>query len=420
MDTGYTPRIVDDQIARALRISGALLIEGPRACGKTETGRAHSHSEVRLDTDADARALAEVNPKLLLEGAVPRLIDEWQLSPGLWNHVRQAVDDRRARGQFILAGSAIPADDITRHTGAGRILRLKMRPMSLAESGHSNRTVSLAAVMAGEPVKGSRSTLTISDLCDRICVGGWPGLASLDPEGAQEVLSSYLEDLARADRVLLDGREPVRDPVRVSRLLRSYARHVATTASLATLAKDTGSDGQPLDPDTVSAYLSMLVRLHVVEEQLSWGPHLRSKDLVRKASTRHFVDPSLAAAALGAGPARLARDMNTLGLLFESLVIRDLRIYGQAIRAQVLHFRDSAGVEADAVICLPDGRYAVAEVKLAASQADQGVVSLDRLVNKLDLSKAGHLVARIVITAGEYAYTRPDGALVVPLGCLGP
>jgi predicted AAA+ superfamily ATPase len=420
MTSGYLPRVVDAEIETATKIAGALLIEGVRACGKTVTGEHHAASVVRLDTDPQALAQAELTPELLLDGETPRLIDEWQLAPGLWNQVRRTVDDRRKRGQFILTGSATPADDVTRHSGAGRILRLRMRPMSLFESGHSTGAVSLASIMDGHEVSGSRSGLDLAGVVERLCVGGWPGLQDLTPADAGKVLVSYLDDVARADILAFDDTQPRRNPMGVSRLLRAYSRHVATSASIATLSRDTGEDGAPLASETVNAYLNMLSRVMVVEEQPSWGPHLRSRDKVRQASTRHFVDPSLAVAALGAGPASLIRDPNTLGLLFESMVVRDLRVYVQALGGHILHYRDSSGNEADAVISLRDGRWAVVEVKLNPNHAGEAVASLDRLVNKLDLDRVGPPTARLVITTGEFAYTRPDGAIVAPLATLAP
>ncbi|MDR1512622.1 MAG: DUF4143 domain-containing protein, partial [Propionibacteriaceae bacterium] len=412
MTDRYSPRVVDAEVDRALRIAGGVLIEGARACGKTATGRHHAASWVQLDTDTDALDLAQVNPRLLLDGATPRLIDEWQLAPTIWNHVRRAIDDRQDKGLFLLAGSAAPADDVTRHSGAGRILRLRLRPMTLFESGHSSGAVSLAALLESGSTPGARSEMSLEHVVDRLCVGGWPGLQDLAPDEAQQLLESYLVDVSRADILTGDPAEPRRDPVRVARTLAAYARHVSTPASLATIARGTGGAGDPLKPETVSRYLSMLQRVMVVEELPSWGPHLRSRDVVRQAATRHFTDPSLAAAALHAGPDQLLRDLNTLGLLFESLVVRDLRVYAQARRGTVSHYRDSAGAEADAVITLPDGRWALVEIKLSVQAADQAVASLDRLVGKLDLTRHSQPPVRLVITAGEHAYTRPDGAVV--------
>lgn len=385
------------------------------------TGQHHSASQVRLDVDSDARALAQVSPTVLLQGAAPRLIDEWQLEPHLWNHLRHEVDDRRVPGQFILTGSSTPVDDVTRHSGAGRIVRLRMRPMSLYESGHSSAAVSLDAIISGEPPPAAQSGMALEDLVKRLCVGGWPALQNLSCEDAQFVLRSYLDDVARVDIQVAGASATRRDPERVRRMLDSYARHIATSASIATIAKDTGGEVDvQLYSDTVREYLAALQRIWVVEEQPSWAPHLRSRDIVRKAAVRHFVDPSLAAAALGAGPERLLWDPNTLGLLFESMVVRDLRVYAQALDGEVRHYRDSAGAEADAVLQLRDGRWAVIEVKLASSQVDAAAASLTALVNKIDTSRIGKPAARIVITAGRYAYTRPDGVHVVPLACLGP
>lgn len=417
----YRPRVIDAAVERSLGAVGAVLIEGVRACGKTETGAHHSRSVVRFDTDDAARELAELAPERVLRGAVPRLLDEWQLVPKIWNHVRRAVDDRKAPGQFILAGSARPADDVTRHSGAGRILRLRMRPMSLLESGRSTGGVSLKALVDGGIADGV-SLLEISDLADVLCLGGWPGLQRMTPDAAQDVLRSYLDDVARVDMPALDGRQ--RDSARIRRVLAAYARHVATPAAIRTITADAmGADrpeGESVHPTTTSDYLTVLERVMVVEEQKSWGPHLRSRDVVRKASIRHFVDPSLAVAAMGGSPDRLLGDPRAFGLLFESLVIRDLRVYTQPFDGEVLHYRDAAGAEADAIIQLRDGRWAAIEVKLGESRVEEAVTSLERLVAKIDTARAGEPVARIVITGGRYAYTRPDGVHVVPLGCLAP
>ena len=417
----YLPRVIDEEVDGALEAAGAVLLEGPRACGKTATGRQHSQSQVFLDTDDAALEVAATIPGQLLRGATPRLIDEWQLAPRIWNHVRRTVDERNERGQFILTGSATPADDVTRHSGAGRILRLRMRPMSLHESGHSSSGVSLANLFNGGVIDGVNADKSVEDLAAILVTGGWPGLQGLSPVAAQRNLRSYLDDVARIDIIAAGSSARRRDPGRVARALRSYSRHVATSASARTLAADTlTSSESELYVETVSEYIAALERIWVVEELPSWGVHLRSKDVVRKAAVRHFVDPSLAAAALGAGPDRLLRDLNTFGLLFESLAVRDLRVYAQPLDGEVLHYRDSGGAEADAVIQLRDGRWALVEVKLAASKVEQAVESLDKLLAKIDTSHVGEPAARVVITGGEYAYTRPDGIHVVPLACLAP
>lgn len=417
----YAPRLMDGELDLMLEAAGAVLIEGPRACGKTATARHRAASAVYLDADDAALAMVATTPRLVLDGATPRLLDEWQLAPRIWNHVRRAVDERRERGQFILTGSATPSDDATRHSGAGRIIRLRMRPMSLYESRSPATAVSLADLMSGGVVNAQRTDTTVEDMAALIVGGGWPESQGEAPEVSQRRLRSYLDDIARVDLPAVPGEVARRDPARISRTLRAYARHTATSASNATIAADTaGAEGSQIYVDTVRGYVSALERIWIVEEQPSWGVHLRSKDVVRKAAVRHFVDPSLAAAALGAGPDRLLRDPETLGLLFESLVVRDLRIYSQVHDGEVLHYRDSAGAEADAVIQLRDGRWALVEVKLAGSRVDEAAASLTRLAAKIDTSRIGAPSALIVITAGEYAYTRDDGIHVVPLACLGP
>ncbi len=415
----YRPRIVDAELDSMLSTVGAVLLEGPRACGKTATGEAHSKSAIRLDVDEEARALAEIDPGLILNGETPRLIDEWQLEPRVWNHVRRAVDDRRQPGQFILTGSAVPADDAIRHSGAGRIVRIRMRPMTLFESGHSSGSVSLGAIMRGDAVPSGGGGMPLHDTADRLCVGGWPALQEFDAKAAQRVLTSYLSDVARVDVSALDGGVR-RDPDRVRRLMASLARNVSTQASAASLARDTGDDGTPLRIETVGEYLDALERVMVVENQPSWGPHLRSRDIVRAAAKRHFIDPSLAVAAMGASPERLLKDPKALGFLFESLVVRDLRVYAQALGGEVRHYRDSAGTEVDAVVTLADGTWAPIEVKLGASQIDAAAASLGRFLAKVDTAQAGEPAARLVITAGEYTFTRLDGITVVPLSLLAP
>lgn len=415
----YRKRTVDRLLDESLAIAGAVLIEGVRACGKTATGLEHSASAVRFDTDATALDLAALSPKIILEGDTPRLFDEWQLAPQLWNHVKRTVDDRGTTGQYILTGSATPADDVTRHSGAGRILRIRMRTMSLSESDDSTSQVSLREILDGTSEISGTSNLELENIADLICSGGWPGLQSLAPSEAQVILRSYLDDVARADVSESDGVR--RDPGRVRKVLSAYGRHISTPATLATISTDSaGSNGNGVHVDTVRSYLDVLERIMVVEEQPSWGPHLRSRDAVRKGAVRHFVDPSLAVAALGGSAERLLADPRSLGLLFESLVIRDLRIYSQVFDGEVRHYRDSAGAEADAIIQMRDGRWAAIEVKLGESQVAGAVESLQRLVSKIDTKIAGEPVAKIVITGGRYAYTRPDGTHIVPIGCLAP
>ena len=346
---GYRQRFADTELATLLSAAGAVLVEGPRAAGKTATARQAAASEIRLDVDEDARALGTVDPALLLRGDRPRLLDEWQLVPAVWNHVRRAVDDASDPGQFILTGSAVPVDDITRHSGAGRIVRMRMRPMSLAESGHSSGSVSLAELMGGASARATDPGLDIPDVVERILVGGWPRLIDGDSNRARPVLRGYLDETRRLDLRRVDGID--RDPETVERVIRSLARHVGTAASLRTIAADTlGLDTVPVKPHTVADYVQALTRVFVIEDLPAWSPALRSRSRLRGAPVRHFVDPSLATAALSATPNQLLRDLETLGFLFESLVVRDLRIYAAVNDGSVFHYHDNTGLEADAVV----------------------------------------------------------------------
>lgn len=414
----YLPRIVDRELKDLLAALGAVLLEGPKACGKTETARQVARSEVLLDIDANARQAVSLDPSLVLDGPTPRLIDEWQVEPEVWNHVRHAVDARGRSGQFILTGSSVPPDDETRHTGAGRVTRLQMRPMSLLESGHSTGVISLAALLRGEAARSPDPGLSVRDLAQRIAVGGWPAFRGLGVDDSLRAVRAYLDEIRRVD-VNRVG-ESRRDPERVGRLLRSLARHVATSASISTLASDTGGDAGPLKRDTVSEYLDVLTRLKIVEDQPAWAPHLRSRYVLRSAPKRHFVDPSLAVAALRASPETLLRDLELLGLLFESLVIRDLRVYAQAADAQILHYRDSDGLEVDAIVEDVNGHWAAFEVKLGGRRIEEGAQNLLAFARRVDTSRSGEPGSLAVITGPGYGYVREDDVLVIPLGALGP
>ncbi len=414
----YRNRIVDEELTARLRATGAVLVEGPKACGKTATARRVAASEVLLDVDIAARQAIALDPALVLDGATPRLIDEWQLEPAIWNHVRRAVDDRGQPGQFILTGSAVPTDDITRHTGAGRITRLRMRPMTLFETGHTNGAISLARLLDGEPARAPDPGLTVADLVERVAVGGWPGLQGLTVGQSLRATRDYLDEIRRVDVSRVDGTR--RDPARVGRLLRSLARNVATYASATTLAADAGGVEDPLKDDTVRQYLDILERLMIVEDQPAWVPRLRSRSVLRSGAKRHFVDPSLAVAALRATPARLLRDLNLLGFLFESLVVRDLRVYGQASDAHVLQYRDNLGLEVDAIVETAEGRWAAFEVKLGPGQVDDGAASLLKFADRVDTSKVGQPAALGVIVGFGYGYVRDDGVAVIPIGALCP
>jgi uncharacterized protein len=413
----YTPRIVDRQVQDRLAAVGAVVLEGPRACGKTATGRHIAASEVLLDVDQVARETAALDPRLVLEGPVPRLIDEWQLEPTIWNHVRRAIDDRQAAGQFILTGSVLPADDATRHTGAGRLARVRMRPMTLFETGRSTGDISLADLLDGGSAHSPQALLDLTGLAELIALGGWPGLLGRTVEQSSLAVGDYLEELRRVEIPAAVGR---RDPQRVGRLLRSLARHTASPAAISTLAADAGDDGGALDRQTVTGYLDVLARLMVVEDQPAWAPHLRSRSTVRTTPKRHFVDPSLAVASLGATPQRLLRDLNLLGLLFESLVVRDLRVYAQAADASVLYYRDNTDLEVDAVVEARDGTWSAFEVKLGGRQVDAGARSLHEFAARVDTSRCGPPAVLGVICATGYGYVRQDGVAVIPIGALGP
>ena len=414
----YHPRIVDHELTERLQATGAVVIEGPRACGKTTTARQIAASEARLDVDDLARRLARLEPARVLIGDVPRLIDEWQLEPAIWNHVRRAVDDRRLPGQFILTGSAVPADDATRHTGAGRLTRLRMRPLSLFELGHSSGEVSLAGLLDGRRAAAGRSVIPLDDLAELICVGGWPVNIGRSTRLALRANQDHLDEIRRLDIGNGDGKR--RDPVRVGMLLRSLARNVATAAATATLASDTGEGVSALNVHTAADYLRALERIMIVENQPAWPTHLRSRSVLRSKPVRHLADPSLAIAAVRATPARLLRDLDFLGLLFESIVVRDLRVYAQAADAEVFHYREKAGLEVDAIVQCNDGRWAAFEVKLGEGRVDRGARNLLRLAERVDPERMGEPAVLGVIVSSGYGYTREDGVSVIPLGALGP
>lgn len=371
-----------------------------------------------MDVDAQARLAADADPGLVLAGPTPRLIDEWQIEPRIWDHVRRAVDDRSRPGQFILTGSAVPPDDITRHSGAGRLTRLRMRPMTLYESGRGSGAVSLAALLRGEPPAAPDPGLTVADLAEEVALGGWPGFRGLTTSQGLSAVRDYLVEVQRVDVERVEGRR--RDPDRVARLVRSLARNVATYAAATTLAADTGGADNPLKDDTVREYLAALERLMIVEDQPAWAPRMRSRGALRSAAKRHFVDPSLAVAALDTTPERLLGDLETLGFLFESLVVRDLRVYAQAGDARVLQFRDATGLEVDAVVESRAGTWMAFEVKLGGGQIEAAAQTLLRFAAKVDTEHTGPPATLGVIVASGYAYRRPDGIDVIPIGALRP
>jgi predicted AAA+ superfamily ATPase len=414
----YHARVVDAELSSRLSSTGAVVIEGPKACGKTATARQFAVSEVLLDVDENARRAVAVDPTLVLDGDAPRLIDEWQIEPAIWNHIRRTVDNRRKPGQFILTGSAVPADDVIRHTGAARITRLRMRPMSLYEMGHSTGEISLQGLLKAIPPRTSDPGVTVADLAERVAVGGWPGHRDLSTQQTLRWVRDYLEEIRRVDVGRIDATR--RDPEKVGRLLRSLARNVATTVAVTTLGTDAGGSDGAIKDDTIRDYLEALERLMIVEDQPAWAPHLRSRSILRTASKRHFVDPSLAVAALRATPDRLLADLNLFGFLFESLVVRDLRVYAQSADATVFHYRDNTDLEIDAIVEATDGHWGAFEVKLGTGQVEEAASNLLKFAARVDTSKCGKPGVLGVITAAGYGYVRPDGVAVLPIAALAP
>ena len=415
----YLPRIYDALLAKKLRHSGAVLVTGPKWCGKTSTALVASESVIYMqdpDKSGAYKTAADTKPSILLEGDVPHLIDEWQMAPVLWDAVRFAVDQRQAVGQFVLTGSAVPIDNAVMHTGTGRISRLTMRTMSLYESKESNGSVSLKDLFEGRFPDMVLSNLTIEQIAFAICRGGWPASVKMKGDDALELSRDYVDAIIHQDVSRVDGIE--RNPKRVQLVLRSLARNIATTATNVTILKDMEGDESAITAPTLDAYLNALRRIFVIEDQPAWLPSMRSKTAIRTASKRHFTDPSIATAVLRTSPKGLLEDFNTFGFLFESLCTRDMRIYAQANDGDVYHFRDKNGLESDMIVALNDGRWAAIEVKLGNKQIEEAAQHLQELARKVDDEKMGHPSFLMVLTGGEYAYQRKDGVLVVPIGCL--
>ncbi len=421
MENKYLKRIADRVLQDRLAASGAVLIEGPKWCGKTRTALENSKSHLFMqDPDKAISYLkaADTKPSLLLKGDTPRLLDEWQTAPVLWDAVRFMVDQRGKSGQFILTGSAVPKDNVVQHTGTGRISRLLMRPMSLYESMESNGSVSLKALFDGETEIDNFSTLTIEQITFAIVRGGWPASIGKSEKIALRHAIDYVEAIINVDVSRVDGIE--KNPVRVRALLRSLSRNISTLATIRTIHDDIamGDADESISEKTISQYLWALDRIFVTENLPAWNPALRSKTAIRTSPKRQFVDPSIAAAVLRLTPSRLLEDFNYFGFLFESLCDRDLRIYAEAIDGQVFHYRDASGLEADAVIALNDGRWAAVEVKLGSKEIEDAAVHLLELKNKVNTEKMQEPSFLMILTGTEIAYRREDGVYVVPLGCL--
>lgn len=416
----YLPRLCDTELQVALQSSGAVLIEGAKWCGKTSTASKAAASVVYLQDPDNAisyQAMADTKPSLLLKGLTPRLIDEWQVAPILWDAVRFEVDQRAERGQFILTGSAVPPENVTAHTGTGRISRLTMRPMSLYESMESGGQISLMALFEGtQEDLGAESKLTIEQIAHVICRGGWP--ASINRVGLPGIRMAmdYVEAIINQDVSRVDGVE--KNPERVRLLLRSLARNIATTATYQTVKEDIEATDISISDKTISSYINALRRIFVVEDLPAWSPSLRSKLAIRTTEKRHFVDPSIATAVMRTNPEWVLMDFNYFGFLFESLCTRDIRIYAQANDGDVFHYRDKSGLEADLIVRLRDGRWAAIEVKLGNKQIEEAASHLLALKSKIDEEKMGKASFLMILTGGQHAYQRNDGIWVVPIGCL--
>ena len=419
----YRNRVVDAILQEKLEGKGAVLIEGPKWCGKTTTAEQIVKSVLYMDDPQSKEQnvnMAALNPKRLLSGETPRLIDEWQIAPKLWDAIRFEVDHRDDLGQFVLTGSAVPPDtkEIT-HSGTGRFSWLMMRPMSLYESGESTGEVSLSRLFEGKAEVDGESKLDLERIAFLICRGGWPRSIDMRDKIALNQAIDYYDAVVHSDINRADGVE--KNPERVKRLMRSLARNqgqqIANTAIAADIAVN---DESTINQETVASYISALKKIFVVEDMPAWNPNLRSKSAIRTSDTRYFVDASIAAAALGIGPNDLINDLNTMGFLFETMCVRDLRVYAEALGGSVYHFRNKAGLECDAVVHLRNGSYGLIEIKLGGEKLiREGVETLTSLTESIDTSKMKEPAFRMILTAADqYAYRREDGICIVPVGCL--
>ncbi len=419
----YRKRLADDILKRKLEGKGAILIEGPKWCGKTTTAEQFAASVLYVDDPEKKEqnlAMSELNPKRLLKGATPRLIDEWQLAPKLWDAIRFEIDHRSELGQFILTGSAVPADttEIT-HSGTGRFAWLTMRPMSLYESGDSTGEVSLKNLFARIKDIGGDSNLSIDHLAFLVCRGGWPQSVDMRDEIALDQAVDYYDAVVHSDINRADNVQ--KNTEKVKRLMRSYARHQGAQVPNTVLARDISTnEDTSINEETVASYVNALRKIFVVEDMPAWNPNLRSKTAIRSSDTRYYIDPSIAAAALGIGPNDLINDLNTFGFLFETLCIRDLRIFADSLGGEVYHYRDKDGQECDAVIHLRNGKYGLIEIKLGGEKLiEEGAKSLKTMKEKIDTDKMNTPSFLMVLTGtGDFAYCRKDGVYVVPIGCL--
>lgn len=422
----YKSRVADRLLAEKLEGMGAVLIEGPKWCGKTTTAEQQAKSVLYMDDPRNKRQniqTADINPEILLAGDTPRLIDEWQIAPQLWDAVRFSVDHRNKDGQFILTGSAVPPNAKEResvsHTGTGRIARVRMRPMSLWEAGDSNGEISLSELFQTGYSPSGSAHHDITDLAYLVCRGGWPRATFQSRNVSLGRAYDYYDAVVYTDISRVD--EIARNPERVKRLMRSYARFQGAQATLSSICADMkANDHSTLDDRTVFSYINALKKIFVIEDMPAWNPNLRSKTAIRTSDTRYFVDPSIAVAALGLGPNDLLTDLNTFGLLFEAMCIRDLRTYADALQGSVYHYRDKDGLECDAVVHLRNGSYGLVEIKLGGDRLiEEGAKTLSTLAEKIDTSKMKAPSFLMVLTGtSQYAFQRKDGVWVVPVCCL--
>lgn len=419
----YNYRIVDSLLQDKLEAKGAVLIEGPKWCGKTTTATQKAASILHMDnpTEKDQNlTLAKLNPLRLLKGAAPRLIDEWQIAPTLWDSIRYEVDKRGEMSQFILTGSAVPADtkDIN-HSGTGRFSWLMMRPMSLYESKESTGEISLKELFDENTNIDGENPNDIEKLAFLICRGGWPGAIDLKEKPALQQAFDYLDGVVKSDINRADGIE--KNEERVRRIMRSLARNQGSQTPTTVIANDIlANDSSSVNEDTVQTYIKALKKIFVIEDMPAWNPNLRSKSAIRTSDTRYYVDPSIASTSLGLGPDDLLNDLNTFGLLFETLCVRDLRIFAESLNGSVYHYRDNTGLECDAVIHLRNGKYGLIEIKLGGDDLiEEGAKTLKKLKDCIDTTKMNKPSFLMVLTGiGKYAYKREDGVLVVPIGVL--
>lgn len=423
MEMEYKHRIADGILEKKLRSKGAVLIEGPKWCGKTTTAEQQARSILYMDNPASFESnlqMTEIDPGILLEGDTPRLIDEWQLAPKLWDTMRFEVDHRHQVGQFILTGSAVPSDEESmKHSGTGRFSWLTMRPMSLYESGESNGKVSLSHLFESRENIVATNNLRIDDIAFLICRGGWPFACSLQGDAALAQAFDYVDAVIKKDVSRVDGTN--RNITTTRLLMRSYARNQGSQATIGTIVADMmTNDENEIGIKTAGSYLDALRKIFVIEDSEAWNPNLRSKTAIRTANTRYFIDPSIGTAVLGLGPKDLINDLNTMGLFFETLCVRDLRIFADALDGQVFHYRDKSGLECDAVIHLRNGRYGLVEIKLGGDRLiNEGASNLLALVDKINTDKMKEPSFLMVLTGtGDFAYRRKDGVYVVPIGCL--